>query len=124
MRKLIVYRDVSIMAQSLHLRTTVLPRVSQYSSSVSIILFACLSDRFADVCYKPAANVSEEDKRRRLEAFENGQNTTHDPASFLVKERLPPAEHPSYKAATERSFSKPTLSKRGREIAGIDSYEA
>lgn len=86
--------------------------------------FECLSDWIKDVCYKPASNVSEKDKKRLLEAFENGQNTTHDPASFLVKERLPPAEHPSYEAATKRSFSKPTLSKRGSEIAGLDSYES
>ncbi|KUL89261.1 hypothetical protein ZTR_03711 [Talaromyces verruculosus] len=83
------------------------------------------NDRFAAyVCYKPASNVSGKDKKRLLEAFENGQNTTHDPASFLIKERLPPAEHPSYEAATKRSFSKPTLSKRGSEIAGLDSYES
>ncbi|KAE8548235.1 hypothetical protein EYB25_010029 [Talaromyces marneffei] len=82
------------------------------------------NDRFAAyICYKPASNVSAEDKKRRLEAFKNGQSTTHDPASFRVIERLPPAEHPSYEAAAERSYSKPTLSKRGKEIAGLDSYE-
>jgi hypothetical protein len=97
--------------------------VSKYLSFISIIPFKSLSNSSTDVCYKPASNVSEEDKKRRLKAFENGQNTTHDPASFFVKERLPPAGHPSYETATERLFAKPTLSKRGREIAGLDSYE-
>jgi hypothetical protein len=119
------------MAQFLRLLTTVSLLVSQYGPCISsffsfffFFFFDCLSDWITDVCYKPASNVSEKDKKRLLEAFENGKNTTHDPASFLVKERLPPVGHPSYEAATKRSFSKPTLSKRGREIAGLDSYES
>lgn len=110
------------MVLFLRLLTTVSLRVRQHDPFVPSSRFASLSDQFIDVCYKPASNVMKEDKMKRLEAFENGQNTTHDPASFLVKERLPPAEHPSYEAATKRSFKKPILSKRGREIAGLDSY--
>ncbi|XRM43903.1 hypothetical protein ABZX51_007057 [Aspergillus tubingensis] len=82
-----------------------------------------VNDRFAAyVCYKPAAAISEEAKRVRLQAFEAKQNTTHDPADFRVREYLPPADHPTYEAALKRPLQSPVLSKRARELIGLDLY--
>ncbi|PWY63141.1 hypothetical protein BO83DRAFT_371582 [Aspergillus eucalypticola CBS 122712] len=82
-----------------------------------------VNDRFAAyVCYKPAAAISEEAKKVRLQAFEAKQNTTHDPADFRVREYLPPADHPTYEAAIKRPLQSPVLSKRARELIGLDLY--
>ncbi|KAJ9365701.1 hypothetical protein C8Q69DRAFT_469814 [Paecilomyces variotii] len=82
-----------------------------------------VNDRFAAyVCYKPAAWVSEEAKQVRLKAFKEKRNTTHDPADFRVKDRLPPDDHPSYEAAVKRPLQNPVLSKRARELIGLDPY--
>ncbi|OJZ85436.1 hypothetical protein ASPFODRAFT_165485 [Aspergillus luchuensis CBS 106.47] len=82
-----------------------------------------VNDRFAAyVCYKPAAAISEEARSVRLQAFETKQNTTHDPADFRVREYLPPADHPTYEAAIKRPLHSPVLSKRARELIGLDLY--
>lgn len=75
-----------------------------------------------DVCYKPASSISEEAKKVRIEAFNSKKNTTHDPANFRGRDRHPPADHPSYEAAVERPLQDPVLSKRARELIGLDPY--
>ncbi|KAI5922992.1 hypothetical protein F4810DRAFT_233025 [Camillea tinctor] len=79
--------------------------------------------RFASyVCYKPASMVSEETKTWFLEAFARKSNSTHDPANPLDRPRLPPEDHPTYAEALRRPLQEPVLSKRGRQLAGLDPY--
>lgn len=77
---------------------------------------------FTDVCYKPAATVSEGNKKGLLEAFALRQNSTHDPANFRTKPRLPPEDHPSYATAQKRPIQEPVLSFRGKQLAGLEAY--
>ena len=77
---------------------------------------------FQDVCYKPASSISDEAKAVRIEAFNSKRNTTHDPANFRVRDRHPPSDHPSYEAAIKRPLQDPVLSKRARELIGLDTY--
>ncbi|VUC26861.1 unnamed protein product [Clonostachys rosea] len=81
------------------------------------------NDRFAAyVCYKPASFVSEEAKQERLKAFANKQGTAHDPSIVRLTARLPPDDHPSYEKATKMPLQEPKLSKRGRQLAGLEAY--
>ncbi|OJJ08889.1 hypothetical protein ASPVEDRAFT_48021 [Aspergillus versicolor CBS 583.65] len=80
------------------------------------------NDRFAAyVCYKPASSVSDEAKKVRIEAFNSKKNTTHDPANFRIRDRQPPSDHPSYEEAVKRPLQDPVLSKRARELIGLDA---
>lgn len=75
-----------------------------------------------DVCYKPASLVSEETKKDRLKAFATKNNTAHDPSVLRVLPRLPPDDHPSYSQAVSRPLQEPVLSKRARQLCGLDPY--
>ena len=74
------------------------------------------------MCYKPASYVSEQTKKERLEIFEAKNGTAHDPAVIRITPRLPPDDHPSYAEAVKRPLQTPELSKRGRQLIGLDPY--
>jgi hypothetical protein len=76
----------------------------------------------SDVCYKPAALVSEEAKQQRAEKFAEKTGTAHDPGIIRATPRLPPPEHPTYKMLLERPLQEPLLSKRGRQLCGLEPY--
>lgn len=80
------------------------------------------SNSLADVCYKPATQVSKETKMKRLEVFEKKHGTAHDPSILRVTPRLPPEEHPSYAKAIERPLQAPVLTERARRLCGLDPY--
>lgn len=79
------------------------------------------NDILQDVCYKPASSISDEAKKVRIEAFNAKKNTTHDPANFRVRDRQPPSDHPSYEDAVKRPLQDLVLSKRARELIGLDA---
>lgn len=66
--------------------------------------------------------MSEETRRERIEIFEKKHGTAHDPAIVRITARLPPEDHPSYAEAVKRPLQNPQLSKRGRQLAGLDPY--
>lgn len=72
----------------------------------------------AYVCYKPAIYVSEEARKLRADAFEKKLCTAHDPAIMRSFRVYPPDDHHSLQAAKTR----PVLSKRDRQLAGLDIY--
>lgn len=96
-------------------------RFAACKSTVSVRdLVTCLTR--PDVCFKPAAFVSEETKQKRLEVFEKKQGTAHDPAILRVTPRLPPEDHPSYADAVSRPLQQPVLSRRAKQLAGLVPY--
>lgn len=81
------------------------------------------NDRVAAyVCYKPAAYLTDELKQIRKQCWDAKMGTTHDPTSFRTKDRLPPEDHPTFEEASKRSLQEPKLTKRGRQLAGVDLY--
>lgn len=99
---------------------TGLPHVS-FDDAVELISFTWANTQ-KDVCYKPATAVSDEAKKTRLEAYASRTNITHDPAKFRVKERLPPSDHASYDFAIRRPLQNPVLSKRAKQLIGLEPY--
>ncbi|KAJ0120016.1 hypothetical protein J7T55_000869 [Diaporthe amygdali] len=82
-----------------------------------------INDRFAAyVCYKPAALVSEEAKAQRKAAWENKENTPHDPAILRRLPRDPPEDHKSFKQYKQRGLQQPVLYTRGKQLAGLEPY--
>lgn len=75
-----------------------------------------------DVCYKPVSLVPEESRDTLRECWANKQCTTHDPSKPRVKERIPSENHHSNEAAAKRIVQDPGLSRRGRQLAGLDPY--
>ncbi|RAL00857.1 phytanoyl-CoA dioxygenase family protein [Aspergillus ibericus CBS 121593] len=81
------------------------------------------NDRFAAyVCYKPSIFVPEHARTERIEAFNKKNGTAHDPAIVRVTQRLPPEDHPAHAEALKRPIQEPVLSKRGRQLAGLEPY--
>ncbi|KAL4874296.1 hypothetical protein BJY04DRAFT_212189 [Aspergillus karnatakaensis] len=81
------------------------------------------NDRFAAyVCYKPVSMVSEGARQKRAEAWANKDCTAHDPAIIRTTPRLPPDSHHCYAQAVARPLQEPVLSKRGRQLAGLEPY--
>ncbi|EIW66566.1 hypothetical protein TREMEDRAFT_34783 [Tremella mesenterica DSM 1558] len=74
------------------------------------------------VCFKPAAFLTPEIKERRLKAWHNRDNTSHDPITFWVNPFLPPEDHPTYETAKGREQPEPKLTARGRQLVGLDEY--
>ncbi|PWY95919.1 hypothetical protein BO94DRAFT_530660 [Aspergillus sclerotioniger CBS 115572] len=82
-----------------------------------------INDRFAAyVCYKPANFVPEKARNERIAAFKTKNGTAHDPAIVRLTQRLPPEDHPCYAEAVKRPLQEVLLSKRGRQLAGLEDY--
>ena len=99
------------MARHRKLRTTVSQCVSDLRDVAE-----------ADVCYTPASFADESVRTRRLEAWEQKVNTSHNPNSFWRVEREGPEDHPSYEIIRTRPLQQPTLTKRGRQLVGLEAY--
>ncbi|EPE02151.1 phytanoyl- dioxygenase [Ophiostoma piceae UAMH 11346] len=81
------------------------------------------SDRFAAyVCYKPASQMNEKTRQDRLDAFAKKECTAHDPTIVRTNPRLPPNEHPTYNVMLNQPLQQPVLSKRAKQLIGIEAY--
>lgn len=71
----------------------------------------------SDTCYKPDAFLSDEARKLKIEYFNKGWCTSHDPCTFIAKA-----------SSTEPwnilfPYGRPTLSKRAQQAAGLVPYE-
>ncbi|CAD6569285.1 MAG: hypothetical protein TREMPRED_005173 [Tremellales sp. Tagirdzhanova-0007] len=76
--------------------------------------------RFAisvDVCYKPDALLSSEQREVKVEAFKRGYNTTHDPTDFIIHDGQ---EEPFN---INLPYGPPVLSERARKAVGLLPYD-
>jgi len=122
-RVLTVTRERYTMELLLSLPTRVLPHVSLDSTHSHHLLYlnSILTSR-VDVCYKPSSFVSEQTKKDRLDIFAKKQGSAHDPSILRSTPRLPPDDHPSYIKATQRPLQNPVLSKRTKQLIGLEQY--
>ncbi|ORX33296.1 hypothetical protein BD324DRAFT_654245 [Kockovaella imperatae] len=69
-----------------------------------------------DICYKPDANITPEQKARKVEAFKRGYCTSHDPTDFLVKD--------DQEAEWNKNlpYGPPRISEATEKAIGIRSY--
>ena len=75
-----------------------------------------------DVCYKPASLVTPEIKAKRLQAWNEKKETTHDPITFNANTRVPPESHPTFDHPKVHQLQEPELTELGRKLAGLDDW--
>jgi hypothetical protein len=75
-----------------------------------------------DVCYKPASLATPEVLAHRKQAWDGKVETTHDPITFNMNARAPPAGHPTSSHPKVTELQNPVLTSLGRRLAGVDAY--
>lgn len=75
------------------------------------------------VCYKPAADISEQMLKEKKEAFENCWGSTHDPINFRITAHHSPTRGWKLEEG-ERTLprQRPVLSERALKLAGVKAY--
>ncbi|EJU04012.1 hypothetical protein DACRYDRAFT_105083 [Dacryopinax primogenitus] len=68
------------------------------------------------ICYKPMAFMTEEQKERKIEAFNRGYCTTHDPCDFLVKSNQEAEWNVNF------PYAKPVINEQGQKAIGLIPY--
>jgi hypothetical protein len=76
----------------------------------------------SDVCYKPASLATPEILAHRKEAWDGKVETTHDPITFNMNARAPPAGHPTSSHPKVTELQDPVLTPLGRRLAGVEAY--
>lgn len=66
--------------------------------------------------------VSDEAKEHRRKAWEEKHCTAHDPSIVRMTPKYPPEDHHCYEQAISRPKQEPVLNKRGKQLAGLESY--
>lgn len=69
------------------------------------------------ICYKPAANLTEEQREIKVEAFKRGYCTSHDPTDFLIK------DHQEEPWNINLPYGPPVLSEKTQKAVGLIPYD-
>lgn len=81
-----------------------------------------ISADIPDVCYKPASHATPEVIAKRKEAWDGKVETTHDPITFNMNARAPPAGHPTSSHPKVTELQKPGLTPLGQRLAGVEAW--
>jgi len=65
------------------------------------------------ICYKPAAYMTEEQRQTKVEAFNRGYCTSHEPTDFIIKDDQEADWNILF------PYGKPVLSEQGQKYVGI-----
>jgi len=112
----LINREQSTTAQHQHRPTLELLPVSED------ILISSAENDDSDVCYKPASMVTPKVKAKRLQAWNEKKETTHDPITFNANTRVPPESHPTHNHPKVYQLQEPVLTPLGRKLAGLDDW--
>jgi hypothetical protein len=63
--------------------------------------------------------VTPEVQAKRLKAWDEKKETTHDPITFNANTRIPPPEHPTFNHPKVHELQQPVLTELGKKVAGI-----
>ncbi|KXL43748.1 MAG: hypothetical protein FE78DRAFT_451951 [Acidomyces sp. 'richmondensis'] len=69
------------------------------------------------ICYKPAEFLTEEQRQRKVEAFNRGYMTSHDPTDFVLK----PDQMADWNIL--HPYGLPKLSKAAQQAVGLIPYD-
>jgi hypothetical protein len=75
-----------------------------------------------DVCYKPAMYATPEVLAKRKEAWDTKTETTHDPITFNMNARRPPAGHATVDHPKVTQLQEPQLTELGSKLAGVVAW--
>jgi len=68
------------------------------------------------ICYKPIAFLTEEQRQIKVEAFNRGYCTTHDPCDFIIK------DHQEAEWNKNFPYGKPVVNEQGQKAVGLIPY--
>ncbi|WRT70627.1 uncharacterized protein IL334_007625 [Kwoniella shivajii] len=74
------------------------------------------------VCYKPAFLLTPEIKQQRKEAWDKKYITSHDPITFTIEDRAPPASHITRDHWKISTLQEPVLTVLGRKLVGVEDW--